>query len=95
MIKSSDQQNVKFPAWLIIGSILFTILGLSVLAAIEIDGTYNQSWLSLLLIALLYIPIQIIVEGVLSVFWESKKWVTKLIPIIILACFYAVIFLFK
>jgi hypothetical protein len=81
--------------WLIVGATIFSILGLAALAAIEINGKYNQSWVSFVLIAVLYIPIQIITEGILSVYWESPRWIIKIIPIIFLFCFYWVVLYFK
>ena len=90
-----EQNQIQLPIWLKVGSIVFAVLGLVALAAIEINGTYNQSWVSFVLIAFLYIPIQIITEGILSAYWENPKWATKIIPIIFLAGFYVAIFYFK
>ena len=91
----SKQNQIQLPMWFKIGATVFAILGLAALAAIEINGTYNQNWVSFVLIAALYIPIQIITEGILSVYWENPKWVTKIVPVIFLVCFYAAIFYFK
>ena len=90
-----EQNKVDIPVWLKVGAIIFSVLGLTALAAIEINGAYNQSWVSYVLIAFLYIPIQIITEGILSVYWESPKWIIKSIPIIFLICFYSAILYFK
>ena len=87
----SEQLQTELPMWLKVVAIIIVVAGLSALAAIEISGAQNINWLSFLLLALLYIPIQIITEGILSAYWESPKWIIKTIPIIFLACFYVAV----
>ena len=92
-ITAQDQKEL--PQWLKYGSVILTIVGLGVLTVIEINNTYNQNWLSFLLVALLYVPIQVITESILSVYWESPKWIIKTIPIIFLASFYIAVLLLR
>ena len=65
------------------------------MAAIEVSGTYNQGWVSYVIVALIYFPIQIVTEGLLSAFWESPKWLSKLIPAILILCFYGAVYALK
>lgn len=94
MIEQAKRQR-DIPRWLSISAFVFAVLGLAGIAVIEIGNCQNVNWLSYVLIALIYIPIQIVTEGILSSYLESSKWVVKLVPIILLVAFYTVLVLFK
>jgi uncharacterized membrane protein len=89
-----DQQKA-LPRWLIVGAIIVSILGLVVMAGLEISDIKYPNWTSFLLVALLYIPIQIVVEGILSAYWDNPKWAVKTVPVVLLAGFYGSLFLIK
>lgn len=91
----SEQSQIVLPLWLKFGAAIFSILGLVALAAIEINGIFNQSWITYVLVAFLFIPIQLVTESILSVFWENPKWSSKIIPVILLIYFYVGIYYFK
>ena len=91
MNNTFEQQQLKLPTWLKAIAFILVVAGLSALAVIEINGGFNKGWHSYLLMAFLYIPIQIITEGIMSAYWESPKWIIKTIPIILLVCFYVVV----
>jgi len=95
MSEFEAKSRKELPRWLISGAFVLAVIGLVVLAAIEIRGVGYSDWIPFALLALIYVPIQIVTESILSVCWESKKWVVKLIPVLLLVGFYGVILIFK
>lgn len=90
-----DNSQDKLPIWLIVGAVFFTVIGLLILAAIEISYDYRQSWLTLLIVALIYVPIQIVTEVIFSIYWESHTLLIKIIPIVFLIVFYWAVLSFR
>lgn len=68
-------------------------MGHNALAAIEICGSENLNWVSLLVLVLVYAPI--VVLSILSAYWESPEWMAKAVPINLLVCFYGVVLTLK
>ena len=69
--------KATFLKWAIVVSLIVAVCGLAVLALIETNIDYQQGWLSYVVVLVIYLPIQIVVEGVLAVYWESPKWVVR------------------
>lgn len=90
-----SENKAAFPKWIIVVSLVTSVCGLAVLAAMETSIDYQQSWLTYVVVLVIYLPIQTVVEGVLSAFWESPKWFSKTIPIILISSFYGVIYFIK
>jgi len=74
---------------------LVSVISICGLAAIETSIEYHQSWFTYIIVFVVYLPIQIVAEGVLSAFWESPRWFAKAIPIILISSFYGVIYFMK
>ncbi len=93
-MNKSTADNLKMPLWAVCASLAVTIILLGIILWLDINvySSSDSSWLHFLLFAPAYIFLQIFVEGVLSIFWESRLWVAKLVPIAMLLLFYVAFF---
>lgn len=90
-----DGTKADIPRWAIYGSFVLSVIGLAALAAIETSKVKYSGWISFVLVALLYILVQIVTEGILSIYLESKRWLVKIIPVLLIMSFYGIIFIIK
>lgn len=52
----------------------------------------TASWLVYAAIAVLYVPVQILTDGAVGVFWEDKRWFSKVIAVAAIVLFYVLWF---
>jgi hypothetical protein len=95
MGETNENHRKALPNWVIVVALVTSILGLAVLAILEIGGFQDSTWTTFAIGAFIYFPIQILVEGFLSGFWEKRNWVVKLIPVVILVGFYLAVLIIK
>jgi hypothetical protein len=95
MGETNVNDRKALPKWVAVVALVISILGMAVLAILEIGDFQFSTWTTLAVGVFIYFPIQILVEGFLSGFWENRNWVVKLIPVVILVGFYLAVLLIK
>lgn len=87
---SKSEESAKFlPACAYLSSLLVVVLCFSGMLWFE-SRENDSGWLQYILIAPLYLSLQILGEALLGVFCESGSWLAKLIPIAVIIAFYAI-----
>jgi hypothetical protein len=85
----SEKSSNFLPIWVYIVSLLVVVLSFSSMLWAHAK-TNESSWLQYIFLVPFYMSLQIVGEGFLSMFWETKSWLAKVIPIAVIIAFYAI-----
>ena len=92
VVEDESRENRRLPTALIILAGVLTILGFWSLLEFEHWLREIGSWPVYVALAALYGLTQIVVEGILSTFWQSKRIFSRVFAIAVIIAFYAVSF---
>ncbi len=67
------------------------LLALGAMAAMFVFDSQLKArgkWVPYLLLAPIYVLLQLFAEGILGAFWSSRSWIAKTLPVVVVLAYY-------
>ena len=88
-VSELQEKRSDSPAlWVFVVAAAVAVLGGWTIFKFESQLAAAGSWPVYAAIAVLYIPVQILAEGAVGIFWEDNRWFSKVIAVGAIVAFY-------